>query len=123
MATAQRTTERKTVIIDASGKILGRLASQIAFVLIGKTDVSYQPHIDAGAKVVVTNVDKITVTGKKMTEKLYHRHSGHPGGLHTRTMRELWEGKGASAVLRMAVSRMLPKNKHRTNRLKRLSIS
>lgn len=115
--------ERKIVTIDASDKILGRLATQIAFALIGKTEVAYQPHIDAGAKVVVTNVDKIKVTGNKFTEKLYHRHSGHPGGLHTRTMRELWELKGASEVLRMAVSRMLPKNKHRTNRLKRLSIS
>lgn len=114
--------ERKTITIDASGKILGRLATQIAFALIGKTSAAYQPHIDAGDKVIVTNVDKMKVTGKKMEQKLYHRHSGHPGGLHTRTMRDMWE-KSPAKVLEAAVSRMLPKNKHRTNRMKRLSIS
>ncbi len=115
--------ERRLLTVDATDKILGRLATQIAFALIGKTEVHFQPHLDVGAKVIVTNVDKIKVTGKKYEDKLYHKHSGHPGGLRTRTMRELWEGKGAAAVLRAAVSRMLPKNKHRTNRLKRLSIS
>lgn len=115
-------TVRKTYTVDASGKILGRLAADIASHLIGKTNVTFQPHMDMGDKVVVTNVDKMEVTGKKYEQKEYHHHTAHPGGLRTTTMRKMWE-KDASKVLRMAVSRMLPKNKHRKTRLLRLTIS
>lgn len=117
------TINRKTVTIDATDKVLGRLASQIAFTLIGKDDPIYQAHIDAGSIVIVENCDKIKVTGKKFTDKLYHHHSNHPGGLHTQTMREMWQQKSPAEVLRKAVSRMLPKNRHRTNRMLRLKIS
>lgn len=116
------TTPRKTYTVDASGKILGRLATDIAMHLMGKTSAAFQPHIDAGDFVVVTNAVGIKVTGKKYEEKKYYRHSGQPGGLKTKTMRQIWE-KDPAEVLRQAVSRMLPKNKHRTARMLRLKIS
>jgi large subunit ribosomal protein L13 len=116
------TITRKTYSVDASGKILGRLASDIARHLMGKTNVAYQAHIDAGDVVIVTNVDKIIVTGNKMDEKVYHRHTGYPGGIRTKGMAEMWK-KNPADVLEAAVSRMLPKNKHRTARLLRLKIS
>jgi large subunit ribosomal protein L13 len=113
---------RKTYTVDASGKILGRLATDIAMHLMGKTNANFQPNVDAGDTVVVTNAAKIEVTGKKYEVKEYHHHSGHPGGLKTKTMRQMWE-KDPADVLRAAVSRMLPKNKHRTARMLRLTIS
>lgn len=116
------TITRKTYTIDASGMILGRLATDIAMHLMGKTSPAFQPNVDAGDKVVVTNVAKIKVTGKKYEVKEYHHHSGHPGGLKTKTMRQMWE-KDRADVLRAAVSRMLPKTKHRTARMLRLNIS
>lgn len=114
--------ERKTVTLDATDKILGRFATQVAMALMGKTSAAYQPHIDAGDHVVVHNVGKLTVTGRKMVQKKYYHHSGHPGGLKTKTMGEMW-AKAPADVLRAAVSRMLPKNKHRKNRMMRLTIS
>lgn len=120
--TLQAKINRQTVTIDVNGKILGRVASDIAMHLMGKKSAAYQPNVDAGDIVMVTNVAKIKVTGNKMEEKLYHHHSGHPGGLHTKTMRQMWE-KDPADVLRAAVSRMLPKNKHRTARMLRLKIS
>ncbi len=116
------TPTRKTYTVDASGKILGRLATDIAMHLMGKTSAVFQPNIDAGDEVVVTNVAKIKVTGKKYEQKKYYTHSGQPGGLKTKTMRQIWE-KEPAEVLRQAVSRMLPKNKHRTARMIRLTIS
>lgn len=114
--------ERKTVSFDATDKILGRLATQVAMELMGKTSAAYQPHIDAGANVVVENVGKLKVTGRKMTQKIYYRHSGYPGGIHAKSMQDMWN-KNPAEVLRAAVSRMLPKNRHRKNRLMRLKIS
>lgn len=108
--------------VDASGKVLGRLATDIATHLIGKHKPGYQPHIDAGDIVEVENVEKIVVTGKKMAQKKYFHHSGYPGGIKSKTMEQLWEQSPAK-VLEAAVSRMLPKNKHRNERLKRLKIS
>lgn len=122
MATTEKKLERKTVTFDASGKVLGRLATTIAMNLMGKTSADYVPNVDLGNNVVVTNVAGIKVSGKKYEQKEYFRHSGWPGGIHKKTMREMWE-KDPAEVLRAAVSRMLPKNKHRTNRMKRLTIS
>ncbi len=113
--------ERKTYTVDAKGKILGRLATDIAKHLIGKTNPAFQPHMDVGDFVVVENVREIEVTGNKYEDKKYYSHSGQPGGLKTRTMRNLWE-KDPALVLQAAVSRMLPKNKHRKIRLMRLTI-
>jgi large subunit ribosomal protein L13 len=117
-----KNSERKTYTVDASQKILGRLATDIARHLTGKTSVSFQPHLDVGDTVIVTGVANMKVTGKKYDQKVYHHHSGHPGGIKAKTMRQLWE-QSPALVLRAAVSRMLPKNKHRDARLDRLTIS
>lgn len=114
--------ERKTVTLDATDKILGRFATQIAMALMGKNSAAFQSHVDAGDNVVVANVGKLAVTGRKMAQKLYHHHTGHPGGLRTKTMAAMWQ-KDPADVLRAAVSRMLPKNKHRKNRMMRLTVS
>src|ERR687891_2576334 len=89
-ATAQDR-ERDWYVVDAEGKTLGRLATQIANVLRGKRKPTYTPHIDTGDFVVVVNAEKISVTGAKRHEKLYHRHSGYPGGLKTRTLNDMLE--------------------------------
>lgn len=113
---------RKTYTVDASDKVLGRLATDIARHLTGKHSASFQPHLDVGDVVTVANVAKMKVTGKKYDQKVYHHHTGFPGGIKSKTMRQLWE-QDPALVLRAAVSRMLPKNKHRDARLQRLTIS
>ncbi|MFZ2682173.1 MAG: 50S ribosomal protein L13 [Patescibacteria group bacterium] len=113
---------RKTYSVDASGKIVGRLASEIAMHLMGKTNVGYLPNVDAGDFVVVTNAGGLKVTGKKMEQKVYQHHTNHPGGLKTKSMAKVW-AEDPTSVLRRAVSRMLPKTKHRTARLLRLTIT
>jgi large subunit ribosomal protein L13 len=113
---------RKTYTVDASEKVLGRLATDIARHLTGKTNASFQPHLDVGDDVTVTNVANMKVTGKKYDQKVYHHHTGFPGGIKTKTMRQMWE-QDPALVLRAAVSRMLPKNKHRDARMQRLTIS
>ena len=113
--------ERNTHTIDASGKILGRLASEIAKLLQGKHKPDYTPNIDAGDIVEVSNVTKIKLSGKKMDQKVYYRHSGYPGGLKTRKISEAME-KDPTFVLRNAVSFMLPKNTFRSRMISRLRI-
>lgn len=113
--------QRDTYIVDAAGKSLGRLATDIATHLIGKHKPSYQPHIDAGDIVEVENADQIVVTGKKLDQVSYYSHSGYPGGIKEKNMGKLFN-ENPGSVLRLAVSRMLPKNKHRSNRMQRLII-
>lgn len=113
--------EREIYKVDATDQVLGRMASNIAHHLIGKHKVTFQSHIDAGDVVEVSNVGKMKITGKKLEQKKYFRHSGFPGGIKTKVMGEVFETKPGE-VLKMAVSRMLPKNKHRVERLKRLKI-
>lgn len=108
--------------VDAAGKAIGRIATDIAQHLIGKHKPSFQPHLDIGDIVEVTNVAQVKITGKKMEQKEYFRHSGYPGGIKSKTLEELFE-ENPAYVLEAAVSRMLPKNKHRKERLKRLKIS
>ncbi len=108
--------------VDATDQILGRFASDIAIHLIGKHKPNWQKHVDSGDVVEVSNVGKIALSGQKIDQKVYHRHSGFPGGIKEMPLRKAFE-KNPSWVLKMAVSRMLPKNKHRTERLKRLKIS
>lgn len=102
--------ERRWFIVDADGQNLGRLASIIAETLRGKRSPWYTPHVDVGDFVVVTNAEKIAVTGNKMSEKLYWRHSGYPGGIRSRTLAEQLERR-PEEVIRMAVRGMLPKSK------------
>ena len=113
--------ERRWYIVDADGKNLGRLATQIADTLRGKTKPQYTPHVDTGDFVVVVNAEKIAVTGKKLEEKIYYRHSGYPGGLKQRTLREQLERR-PTEVLRLAVKGMLPKNRLAARQLTKLKI-
>lgn len=114
--------DRKTHIIDATDQILGRLASQIAKLLTGKHKANFLPHVDNGDIVIVKNIEYLRFTGKnKLTQKKYFRHSGYPGGLSVTPLKKLWE-EDKGEVLRRAVSKMLPKNKLRTQRIKRLHI-
>ena len=101
---------RDWYVIDANDKVLGRLASAIAHRLRGKHKPIYTPHIDTGDFIVVTNVDKIKVTGNKQDDKLYHRHSGYPGGVRTTTAARLMETR-PERLLEAAVRGMLPKNR------------
>lgn len=114
--------KRETKTIDATGKTPGRLATQIATILIGKDKASYMPNVDAGDTVEVSNASKMKVTGKKLDQKTYYAHTGGPRGLSATLMKTVW-AKDPADVLRRAVDRMLPKNRHRSNRLKRLKIS
>jgi large subunit ribosomal protein L13 len=100
----------KWYVVDASGAVLGRLASTVAARLRGKHNPLFTPHVDTGDFVIVVNADKIRLTGKKWVQKLYHRHSGYIGGLKTASAKELME-KRPEELIRRAVKGMLPKNK------------
>lgn len=113
--------EVKTHEIDAKGQILGRLATQIAVFLMGKHKPTYSTHMDSGDIVKVKNADKIEVTGKKATNKVYVRHSGYPSGYKEESYRQAME-KHPENILIHAVSGMLPDNKLKAQRLKRLII-
>ncbi|QTS84173.1 50S ribosomal protein L13 [Coxiella endosymbiont of Amblyomma nuttalli] len=102
------TISRRWLLVDASGKVLGRLASQIAAILRGKHKVEYTPHIDSGDFVIVINVDKLIVTGNKTESKQYHRHSGYPGGLKTTNFANL-QARKPERPLELAVKGMLPR--------------
>lgn len=110
---------RQTHTIDAAGKILGRLAAEIAVLLRGKQRPDFLPNQDAGDFVVVKNVAQIKITGRKMEQKKYYRHSGYPGGLKETPLKKLFEISPAE-VLRKSVFGMLPRNKLRAEQIKRL---
>jgi len=101
--------EKKWIHIDAEGVVVGRLATFIANRLRGKHLPTYTPHVDMGDYVVVTNVDKVVFTGKKNTDKVYYRHTGHPGGIKQTTPEKVLNGRFPERVLEKAVERMLPK--------------
>jgi large subunit ribosomal protein L13 len=113
--------ERDWLVVDATGKTLGRLATQIADVLRGKHKPEYTPHCDVGDFVVVVNAEKIAVTGRKREEKLYHRYSGYPGGLRSRTFAEMLERRPEEPI-RLAVKGMLPRNRIARAQLRKLKI-
>jgi len=100
--------DKKWIIIDAEGVVLGRLASIVAMRLRGKHKASFTPSMDMGDNVIVINADKVQMTGKKRTDKTYYWHTGHPGGIKSRTNAEILEGKFPERVLTQAVKRMLP---------------
>jgi len=107
-------------VVDAEGKTLGRLSTEIAVLLQGKHKPSYVPYLNTGDFVIVTNAEKIRVTGKKLEQKIYYRHSGYPGGLTQQTLAEVLR-KAPTRVIKRAVKGMLPKNtmgKHMLSRLK-----
>ena len=113
--------ERRWYLVDAEGKTLGRLATRIADTLRGKNKAQYTPHVDTGDFVVVVNAEKIAVTGKKLDDKIYYRHSGYPGGLRSRTLREQIDRR-PTEVLRKAVKGMLPRNRLARAQLTKLKI-
>ena len=113
--------ERNWLLVDASGKTLGRLATQIADALRGKRKPTYTPHVDTGDFVVVVNAEKIAVTGNKLDQKMYYRHSGYPGGLKERSLREQLDRR-PTEVLRKAVKGMLPRNRLGRAQLTKLKI-
>jgi large subunit ribosomal protein L13 len=115
------TREREWLVVDATGKTLGRLATQIADALRGKTKPEYTPHCDVGDFVIVVNAEKIAVTGKKLDEKRYYRHSGYPGGLRSRTLKDMLERR-PEEVIRLAVKGMLPRNRLARQQLTKLKV-
>ena len=113
--------QRDWYVVDAEGRTLGRLATEIADTLRGKGKPQYTPHVDTGDFVIVVNAGKIHVTGNKLDQKIYYRHSGYPGGLRERTLREQLDRR-PEEVLRKAVKGMLPKNKLAAAQLRKLKI-
>ncbi len=112
--------KRSKITIDASGQIVGRLATKIATILMGKNKPDYEPHIDSGDKVQVLNVSEVRFTGKKLSVKEYKHHSMHPGGLKIKLAKDVLKEDPKEIILH-AVAKMLPKNKTRDARLKRVS--
>jgi len=100
--------EKKWIMIDAEGVVLGRLASVIAMRLRGKHKATFTPHMDMGDNVIVINADKVQLTGNKRADKTYYWHTGHPGGIKSRTANQILEGAHPERVLTKAVQRMLP---------------
>ena len=113
--------KREWYVVDAQGKTLGRLASEIAKILRGKHKPIYMPHLDCGDYVIVVNAEKVRVTGKKLDQKFYHRHSGYPGGLKSINLREQLQ-KHPTRVLEAAVRGMLPKNRLGRAMIKKLKV-
>jgi large subunit ribosomal protein L13 len=115
------TRERNWLVVDATGKTLGRLATQIADTLRGKRKPEYTPHVDVGDFVIVVNAEKVSVTGNKREEKRYYRHSGYPGGIRSRTLNDMLERR-PEEVLRRAVKGMLPRNRLGRAQLRKLKV-
>jgi large subunit ribosomal protein L13 len=113
--------QREWLVIDAKDQTLGRLASQIAHLLRGKHKPMFSPHMDVGDYVIVINCDKVRVTGRKLDQKRYYWHSGYPGGLRSRTLREQMD-KFPERVIEAAVRGMLPKNKLGRQMIKKLRV-
>ena len=113
--------EESWILVDAKGKTLGRLASQIANILSGKNKPEYTPNADMGDFVVVINASEVNVTGKKLDQKLYYRHSGYPGGIKSKPLREIMENSANDAI-KSAVKGMLPKSKLGRQMLTKLKV-
>jgi len=113
--------ERKWYLIDAQGRVLGRMATEIAKILRGKKKPTYSPHVDNGDHVVVINAEKVVVTGKKRQRKFYHHHTGYPGGLRSMTFAQVLARK-PERILKHAVKGMLPHNRLGRQMIKKLRI-
>ncbi len=113
--------ERKCFLVDAQDKILGRLATRVAVILMGKDEPFYTPHMECGDQVIVINAKGIRVTGRKNKEKIYQNYTGYPGGRHTINFEDL-QAKNPELIITEAVRRMLPKNRLAEKMLKRLRV-
>ncbi len=113
--------DRQWYLVDAEGKVLGRLASELAKILRGKKKPTYTPHVDTGDFIIVVNAGKVALTGKKLKNKIYYHHTGHPGGIKSISAEKLLEEK-PTEMLRMAVKGMLPKTSLGRQMLQKLKI-
>ncbi len=113
---------KKWVLIDAEGLVLGRLASLVANRLRGKHKATFTPHVDDGDNVIIINADKIVLTGKKYTDKVYYWHTGHPGGIKERTARQILEGRFPERVVEKAIERMIPRGPLGRRQMKNLRV-
>lgn len=114
--------DKKWILIDAEGVVLGRLASIVAMRLRGKHKPGYTPHMDCGDNVIVINADKVQLTGKKRTDKVHYWHTGYPGGIKSRTAGEILEGAHPERLVEKAIKRMLPGNKLARKQMSNLRI-
>ena len=114
--------EKKWILIDAEGLVVGRLASIIAMRLRGKHKPTFTPHVDDGDNVIVINAEKVVFTGKKLTDKKFYWHTGYPGGIKERTMRQTLEGRFPERVLEKAVERMVPRGPLGRRQMKNLKV-
>jgi len=114
--------ERKWVLIDADGVVLGRLATQVSILLRGKHKPTYTPHMDCGDNVIVINAEKVHLTGKKASDKIYYRHTGHPGGIKQNSAGEILAGKFPERLIEKAVERMLARNRLSRQALGKLKV-
>ncbi len=114
--------EKKWILVDADGVVLGRLASQIAKILRGKHKPTYTPHLDCGDNVIVVNAEKVHLTGNKVADKIYYWHTGHPGGIKQRTAGQILAGKHPERVLHKAVERMVPRGPLGRQQMKNLRV-
>jgi large subunit ribosomal protein L13 len=114
--------EKKWVLIDAEGLVVGRLASIVATRLRGKHKPTFTPHVDDGDNVIIINADKVVLTGKKRTDKVYYWHTGHPGGIKERQGRKLLDGRFPERVLEKAIERMIPRGPLGRRQMKNLRV-
>lgn len=114
--------EKKWIVIDADGVVLGRLAVEIARILRGKNKPTYTPHMDCGDNVIVINAEKVKLTGKKLSDKVYYWHTGHPGGIKERTAGQILSGAHPERVVTKAVERMVPRGPLGRQQMKNLRV-
>jgi large subunit ribosomal protein L13 len=114
--------EKKWLVVDADGVVLGRMAAEIAKILRGKHRPEFTPHVDCGDNVIVINAEKVQLTGKKRDDKIYYRHTGYPGGIKSRTAGEILDGKFPENVVIKAVQRMLPRNRLARKQISNLKV-
>jgi large subunit ribosomal protein L13 len=114
--------EKKWILVDADGVVLGRLASQIAKILRGKHKTTFTPHLDCGDNVIVVNAEKVHLTGNKVADKIYYWHTGHPGGIKQRTAGQILAGKHPERVVYKAVERMVPRGPLGRQQMKNLRV-
>jgi len=114
--------ERKWCIVDADGLVLGRMASIISMRLRGKHKPTYTPHMDCGDHIIVINADKVQLTGRKRTDKMYYRHTGYPGGIKSRTAGQILEGAHPERIVIKAIERMISRNPLGTQQMRKLHV-
>ena len=114
--------EKKWVLIDAENLVVGRLATIVATMLRGKNKPTFTPHVDMGDNVVIINAEKVVLTGNKLDQKVYYRHTGYPGGIKERVARKVIEGRFPERILEKAVERMLPRGPLGRQQLKNLRV-